>query len=203
MGTRNGVAEPAQNRYPYYHTDCRRPLQPNLAGRSMNPTNHNRTTNLATANLAARVRANSEFYYSDRNTSGILRQEGRGNVLKASLEYYDTVKIRLEMDAYRGFIGDVTTLHRRVHVRGDVPRSIFACVRCLIRRIKVIGYGNLAYGERKGRGFISTLLANTEEILFGVPGIFIFLFFFLSCKCSRIKMEGFFLNGREFFMAFN
>lgn len=54
MGTRNGVAEPAQNRYPYYHTDCRRPLQPNLAGQSMNPTNHNRTTNLA-ANLAARA----------------------------------------------------------------------------------------------------------------------------------------------------
>lgn len=177
MGTRNGVAEPAQNRYPYYHTDCRRPLQPNLAGRSMNPTNHNRTTNLATANLAARVRANSEFYYSDRNTSGIRRQGGRGNVLKASLEYYDTVKIRLEMDAYRGFIGDVTTLHRRVHVRGDVPRSIFACVRCLIRRIKVIGYGNLAYGERKGRGFISTLLANTKKFY---SGFLEFLFFYFS-----------------------
>lgn len=114
-----------------------------------------------------------------------------------------TIRLRSGSKWYRGFIGDVTTLHRRVHVRGDVPRSIFACVRCLIRRIKVIGYGNLAYGERKGRGFISTLLANTEEILFGVPGIFIFLFFFLSYKCSRIKMEGFFFNGREFCMAFN
>lgn len=201
MGTRNGVAEPAQNRYPYYHTDCRRPLQPNLAGRSMNPTNHNRTTNLATANLAARVRANSEFYYSDRNTSGILRQEGRGNVLKASLEYYDTVKIRLEM---------VPWIYRRCY---DVTQARTRTWRCSPIYIRLCSLLNSAYKSNwvwkfsvwreEGERFYLDIACKYEEILFGVPGIFIFLFFFLSCKCSRIKMEGFFLNGREFFMAFN
>lgn len=84
---------------------------------------------------------------------------------------------------------------------------MFAGVRCLIRRIKVIGYGNLVYGEGRGRGrvmgsgFISALLANTKKFYWGSWNFYpIFSFFLVSVE----ELTGFFfLNGREFCMAFN
>lgn len=148
------------------------------------------------------MRANSEFYYSNRNTSGIRRQAWReGNVLKASLEYYDTVKIRLEMVPWPWIYRrcyDVIAAYTYVAMFGsvgDVSWYMFAGVRCLIRRIKVIGYGNLVYGEERGRGrvmgsgFISALLANTKKFYWGSWNFYpIFSFFLVSVE----ELTGFF-----------
>lgn len=76
---------------------------------------------------------------------------------------------------------------------------MFAGVRCLIRRIKVIGYGNLVYGEGRGRGrvmgsgFISALLANTKKFYWDSWNFYpIFSFFLVSVE----ELTGFFFEWK-------
>lgn len=84
-----------------------------------------------------------------------------------------------------------------------------AGVRRLIRRIKVIGR-NLAYGEGRGRGgrvmgigfYLCFAWKFAKKFYWGSWNFYPIFFFFLVSVVELRGRRFFFLNGREFCMAF-